>query len=83
MAPAATELPDTPVFRLLGRLSDGRTHDIVIVDQNRRVLGMITQTDLLVVLARTALARAVQTGVEGLNDALPRGYLRDVTAGRA
>ncbi|KAA0571344.1 HPP family protein [Azospirillum sp. Sh1] len=83
MAPAATELPDTPVFRLLGRLSDGRTHDVVIVDQNRRVLGMITQTDLLVVLARTALARAVQTGVDGLNDALPRGYLRDVAAGRA
>ena len=87
MAPATVELPDTPVFRLLGRLSDGRTHDVVIVDQNRHVLGMVTQTDLLVVLARTALARAVQTGVDGLNDGLngtlPRSYLRDVSGGRA
>ncbi|PWC34544.1 hypothetical protein TSO352_21200 [Azospirillum sp. TSO35-2] len=82
MTPAVTERPDTPVFRLLGRLSDGKTHDVVIVDQNRRLLGLVTQTDLLVVLARAALSRAVQDSGQGQNGQPPRAYLRDVSAGR-
>ncbi|WP_372396323.1 HPP family protein [Azospirillum sp. HJ39] len=83
MVPAAVERPDTPVFRLLGRLSDGRTHDVVIVDRNRRLLGVVTQTDLLVVLARAALALAVQDGGPGKDGGLPRAYLHGVSAGRA
>ncbi|MBP2299743.1 HPP family protein [Azospirillum picis] len=79
MIPAAVELPDVPVFRLLGRLSDGRTHDVVIVDQDRRLLGVVTQTDLLVVLARTALLRAIR--VDDGEAGNQRLRLRDASAG--
>lgn len=58
MEPAVFERPETPAFRLLGPLSDGRTHEVMIVDGNGTLLGVVTQTDLLMVLARAALARS-------------------------
>ncbi|MBP2296045.1 HPP family protein [Azospirillum rugosum] len=58
MEPAVFERPETPAFRLLGPLSDGRTHEVMIVDSKGTLLGVVTQTDLLMVLARAALARS-------------------------
>jgi CBS domain-containing membrane protein len=37
---------------LLPALTDGRSHAVVIVDGERRILGLITQTDLLAAAAR-------------------------------
>lgn len=58
MSQAATALPYEPAVSLLPALTDGRTHAVVIVDTDRRVLGLITQTDLLAALARPASAGA-------------------------
>lgn len=55
MIPAAVERPETPALALLGRLCDGRGHEVVIVDAEGRLAGIVTQTDLLAVLGRAAL----------------------------
>ncbi|MDF2388866.1 CBS domain-containing protein, partial [Nostoc ellipsosporum NOK] len=56
MATAGTASPDTPAMSLLPVLTDGRSHAVVIVDSERRVLGLITQTDLLAAAARVHAA---------------------------
>jgi len=60
MSNAGTASPDTPAMSLLPVLTDGRSHAVVIVDGERRILGLITQTDLLAAAAR------VQTTDKGL-----------------
>jgi CBS domain-containing membrane protein len=60
MAPAVVERPNTPAFRLLGLLSSGQTHEAAIVDDQGKLLGVVTPTDLLVVSARNALSQAGQ-----------------------
>ncbi|TPJ41814.1 HPP family protein [Mesorhizobium sp. B2-5-13] len=60
MAKAGTASPETPAMSLLPALTDGRSHAVVIVDGERRILGLITQTDLLAAVAR------VQTADKGL-----------------
>ncbi|RVD19568.1 CBS domain-containing protein, partial [Mesorhizobium sp. M4B.F.Ca.ET.017.02.2.1] len=60
MSKAGTASPDTPAMSLLPVLTDGRSHAAVIVDGERRILGLITQTDLLAAAAR------VQTADKGL-----------------
>jgi CBS domain-containing membrane protein len=52
MRPAATATPDAPAFALLGPLTDGSHHAVIIVDDDRRILGLVTQTDLLIALSR-------------------------------
>ncbi len=52
IAPAATASPSDLALGLLPVLTDGRSHAVVIVDEDRHVLGMITQTDLLAATAR-------------------------------
>ncbi|WP_132251772.1 HPP family protein [Methylobacterium segetis] len=47
-----------PAVGLVPTLTDGRTHAIVVTAEDRTVLGVITQTDLLATLARTASAKA-------------------------
>lgn len=49
---ATTARSDDVAFGLLPVLTDGRTHAVVIVDDERRILGLITQTDLLNAVAR-------------------------------
>lgn len=44
--------PGTPIDALLPILSSGATHEALVVDSDRRLLGIITQTDLLAVLYR-------------------------------
>ncbi|WP_292327050.1 CBS domain-containing protein, partial [Mesorhizobium sp.] len=52
MSKVGTASPDTPAMSLLPVLTDGRSHAVVIVDAERRILGLITQTDLLAAAAR-------------------------------
>lgn len=49
----------TPVERLLPILSSGAAHEAMVVDENRALLGIITQTDLLGVLYRAHIVEAV------------------------
>jgi CBS domain-containing membrane protein len=52
MSKTATASPDTPAMRLLPVLTVGRSHAVVIVDAERNILGLVTQTDLLAAAAR-------------------------------
>ncbi|WP_318609068.1 HPP family protein [Mesorhizobium sp. BAC0120] len=51
IAPAAEAFPQDEALALLPVLTDGRTHAVVIVDAGRKVLGLVTQTDLLAAVA--------------------------------
>lgn len=52
MTQAALATAETPAFALADRLIDGRTHAVVIVDPDKRAIGVVTQTDLLAAFAR-------------------------------
>lgn len=52
MSSAVTAEVDAPAFSLLPLLTDGRNHAVVIVDADRHIEGLITQTDLLAATAR-------------------------------
>lgn len=56
MSKAGTASPETPAMNLLPVLTDGRSHAVVIVGAERRILGLITQTDLLAAAARLQAA---------------------------
>jgi len=49
----------TPIAALLPILSSGHTHEAMVVDGERRLIGVITQTDLLAVLYRAHVVEAV------------------------
>ena len=53
LAEAVTAAPEAPALGLLPALTDGARHAIMIVDEANRVLGVISQTDLLGALGRT------------------------------
>ena len=55
----ATAVPEQAAMRLVPVLSDGRKHAVIVVDDQRRVLGLITQTDLLAALARHVLGAPI------------------------
>ncbi|MBL8583145.1 MAG: HPP family protein [Rhizobiaceae bacterium] len=57
VSPARTASPDAPAMSLLPLLTDGRSHAVVIVDEARSVIGLITQTDLLAAAARLPAAK--------------------------
>jgi CBS domain-containing membrane protein len=52
MSPAATASAQTPAVALIPILTDGQTHAVIIVDETRAILGIVTQTDLLAALAK-------------------------------
>lgn len=47
-----TAAPHDPALALLPVLTDGRSHAVIIVNAQNHVVGLISQTDLLAVLAR-------------------------------
>lgn len=49
----------TPIEALLPLLSSGQAHEAMVVDENRVLVGIITQTDLLAVLYRAHIVEAV------------------------
>ncbi|NTG04973.1 HPP family protein [Agrobacterium rhizogenes] len=52
--PAIADAGD-PALSLLPVLTDGRTHAVIVVDVDRQILGLISQTDLLSAMARLLL----------------------------
>ena len=59
MAPALTADPRTPAVTLIEPLTDGHLHAAMVVDDSRRLVGLITQTDLLAALYRAHIVEAV------------------------
>lgn len=49
----------TPIEALLPLLSSGAVHEALVVDQDRTLIGIVTQTDLLAVLYRAHIVEAV------------------------
>ena len=52
-------MPGTAIESLLPLLSSGATHEAMVVDAERKLVGVITQTDLLAVLYRAHVVEAV------------------------
>lgn len=52
-------MESTPIATLLPILSSGHTHEAMVVDADRRLIGVITQTDLIAVLYRAHIVEAV------------------------
>ena len=51
--------PETPIQNLMPLLASGRAHEAMVVDTERRLIGVITQTDLLSTLYRAHVVEAV------------------------
>lgn len=58
MIKASTAKPTDLALDLFSRLTDGRTDSVVILDAKQRAIGVITQTDLLMAVARSKLMSA-------------------------
>jgi len=52
MASAYATGPDVPAVELIEPLTNGRHHAVVVVDEARRLLGLVTQSDLLAMLLK-------------------------------
>lgn len=52
---ASTASPAAPAVSLIPKLTDGVSHAVMIVDGDERVLGIVTQTDMLATVARSLL----------------------------
>jgi CBS domain-containing membrane protein len=52
-------MESTPIAALLPILSGGHVHEAMVVDPERRLVGVITQTDLIAVLYRAHVVEAV------------------------
>jgi CBS domain-containing membrane protein len=56
LSPARSARPDDAAVSLLPRMTDGLAHAVVITDAERRVVGLVTQTDLLAALGHALAA---------------------------
>lgn len=54
ISPAKTASPASPAVSLLPVLTDGRTHAVIVTDEGGKVVGFISQTDLLSAMGRLA-----------------------------
>lgn len=60
-----TATADMPVDMLLNLLSSGDVHAVPIIDQERRLVGIVTQTDMLAALFRSRVTEAVASRTAG------------------
>lgn len=60
VTPVDTASETQPALSLLPRLTDGRSHAVIVVDDERHVIGLISQTDLLGVIARAYQAPSLE-----------------------
>ena len=56
MTPAITADPEDSILSLVDPLTDGLNHAVIIADRETRLVGLVTQTDLIVALSRLALS---------------------------
>ena len=54
-APATTVTTATPMVELVPLMADGGLHHVPVVDEERRLAGMVTQSDLVAALYETSL----------------------------
>lgn len=60
MTPPLTASPSQPAVTLTGALTDGRRHAAMVVDpESKKLLGLVTQADLLAALTRHSLDAAL------------------------
>lgn len=59
---AATALPDDSMLSLIDPLTDGRHHAVLITDGAGKLMGLVTQTDMIVALSRLAVSGAARPG---------------------
>ncbi|QFY63173.1 HPP family protein (plasmid) [Rhizobium grahamii] len=59
---ATTARADDVALELLSVLTNGRTHAVIIVDDDQKILGLISQTDLLSAVARSLPKAGVRPG---------------------
>lgn len=52
MSDAKTAMPSDPVVKLAASLADGHTHAVIVTAEDRSILGIITQTDMLATFTR-------------------------------
>ena len=52
MSPAVIARPDEPAVDLIAALTDGRHHAVIVVDDQERLAGLVSQSDLLAMLLR-------------------------------
>ena len=52
MSPAVIARLDEPAVDLIAALTDGRHHAVIVVDDRERLVGLVSQSDLLAVLLR-------------------------------
>jgi len=52
--------PEQPMVDLVGLFSDGGLHHMPVVDAQHRVVGMITQSDLVAALFKTGIGKPAQ-----------------------
>ena len=57
ISPAKTVSSTAPAYSLLPTLTDGRTHAVIVTDDAGKVIGLISQTDLLSAMGRLAFTR--------------------------
>jgi CBS domain-containing membrane protein len=60
--PVRTVPHDAPVVSLVPLMAEDGFHHVPIVDAERRIAGMVTQTDLVAALYESNLARMMQPG---------------------
>ena len=60
MSDAATALPDDSMLSLVDPLTDGHHHAVLVTDGTGRLIGLVTQTDMIVALARLAVSGAAR-----------------------
>jgi CBS domain-containing membrane protein len=56
-APVLTARPEQPIVDLVAAFSDGGRHHLPVVDEARRLVGMVTQSDMVAALFRAGLER--------------------------
>ena len=61
ISPAKTASSAAPAYSLLPLLTDGKTHAVIVTDEARKVVGLISQTDLLSAMGRLAFTREQAT----------------------
>lgn len=61
-SPATTVSTSTPMVELVPLMADAGRHHVPVVDDERRLAGMVTQSDLVAALYETSLAQRGQRG---------------------
>lgn len=51
MVPAVIAAPDSPAFDIVPRFAGGTTHGVVITEKNGKIVGLVSQTDLLATIS--------------------------------